>query len=142
MLLKFTGILKFVENFREFSKNSQNSHSRSSVIYGRSVTLTTPELCIEMQLSGSRESWCSARAVDRCTTGSWDARYSTSGRTDPSLPNSTRLFPQQQQRAIASANCRRSSSSVCERHNHASSDSLGAGASTPYKRWSKCTMKK
>jgi len=28
-------------------------------------TLTTPELCIAMQLSGSRESWWSALAVER-----------------------------------------------------------------------------
>ena len=37
-------------------------------------TVTTPELCIEMQLSGSRDSWWSALAVERCTSGSVDAR--------------------------------------------------------------------
>jgi hypothetical protein len=75
-------------------------------------TFTTPASCIVIQLSGSFDSSCNARAVDRCTLMSSDLRYLTRGATACSLPNDSRLSPQLQQRAMASAKCRLSRSSV------------------------------
>ena len=66
-----------------------------------------------IQLSGSLDSWKSARAVDRCTTGSLDLRYLTRGATAFSLPNVVLFLPQLQQRAMASAKCRLNLSSCC-----------------------------
>lgn len=70
-------------------------------------TFTTPTICIVWQLSGSSDSWCKAWAVAWWTRGFSLWRYLTSGATAPSLPKAVRLLPQAQQRAIASARCRR-----------------------------------
>ena len=78
------------------------------------ITWTTPASCMVMQFSGCLDNWNKALAVLLWTFSSPDLRYRTSGATAPSRPNATRLLPQLQHLAMASARCRRSLSSPCK----------------------------
>ncbi len=53
-----------------------SSYGLSKIFAKQSIlpTLTTAASCMVIQLSGSLESWCRARAVERCTSREGEVR--------------------------------------------------------------------